>query len=47
MLFNDKKCRVMHIGDGEQHVYIRMGNHDIESIDVEKDLGVMLSSDMK
>jgi hypothetical protein len=29
MLFNDKKCKAMHIGDGAQHVY-KMGNHDIE-----------------
>ena len=46
MLFNDKKCKTMHIGDGSQHVY-KMGNHDIENIVVERDLGVMLSSDMK
>ena len=46
MLFNDKKCKVMHIGSGGQYVY-RMGSHEVESIGVERDLGVMLSNDMK
>jgi len=46
MSFNEKKCKVMHIGKGAQHTY-SMNNCNIEEVKIEKDLGVIISNDMK
>ncbi len=47
MPFNTGKCKVMHIGFANPKAdYTLMGSH-IECTDVEKDLGVYISSDLK
>ena len=47
MQFNEKKCKSMHIGKDNTHYSYTMNGHTIESTDQEKDLGVIISSDMK
>ena len=47
MMFNEKKCKSMHLGRGNsQHVYTING-HPMENVNMERDLGVILSRDMK
>ena len=47
MPFNLGKCKVMHIGHANpRSVYSLLGS-DIETTDLEKDLGVLISSDLK
>ena len=42
MLFNVKKCKVMHVGHNNlRHVY-RMGDGFLEEVSEEKDLGVVI-----
>ena len=47
MLFNTKKCKVMHIGKKNSHHEYLMNRHKLEQVDYEKDLGVFISEDMK
>ena len=47
MPFNLDKCKVMHIGHANQNADYSLMNHDIVSTDLEKDLGVLISSDLK
>ena len=47
MPFNVNKCKVMHTGHRNPHAqYSLLGNH-LESTETEKDLGVVISSDLK
>ena len=47
MLFNVSKCKVMHIGrPQEQNLYF-MNNQQLKCVDMEKDLGVIISNDLK
>jgi hypothetical protein len=52
--FNLEKCKVMHVGTGRKrsaHVYTMISNdgsrHVLETTDLERDLGVLLSRDLK
>ena len=47
MPFNTSKCRVMHLGRANNKYEYRMGNHTLEVTTEEKDLGVMISSNLK
>ena len=47
MPFNLDKCKVMHIGHANQNADYLLLDHDIVSTDLEKDLGVLISSDLK
>ena len=47
MPFNVDKCKVMHIGYRNQNVQYSLLGRKIESTDQEKDLGVLVSSDLK
>ena len=47
MFFNEKKCKVMHIGKSNRQFMYTMKGYTIDTVDLEKDLGVYLSKDMK
>ena len=47
MQFNDTKCKVMHIGRNNPHHEYSMGNHTLEAVDCEKDIGVMVHHSLK
>jgi ribonucleases P/MRP protein subunit RPP40 len=47
MQFNTKKCKVMHSGMRNQRAVYQMGGHNLESTDEERDIGVMVSKNMK
>jgi hypothetical protein len=47
MEFNRQKCKVMHFGNNNgKHIY-RMGDHVLEQTEEEKDVGVMVSNNLK
>ena len=45
--FNPKKCHVLHIGKSNKGYLYHLNNHIIPEVKVEKDLGVIVSEDMK
>ena len=47
MDFNTKKCKVMHIGKKNSSVDYFMEGTKLESVNVERDLGVLISNDLK
>ena len=47
MKFDFDKCHILHIGNSNPHENDKMGNTLINSVDAEKDLGVLVSSDLK
>ena len=48
MLFNSQKCKVMHFGrTNTRYDYCMNGNEKLSKTEVEKDLGVVISKDMK
>jgi hypothetical protein len=47
MLFNEKKCKSMHIGNGKSQYAYTVNGHIIENVEQEKDLGMIISRDMK
>jgi len=47
MQFNVSKCKVMHVGQKNPGYLYNMGSNGLQRVDVEKDLGVMISSDLK
>ena len=47
MLFNIKKCKVMHLGQNNMHVSYKLGGETLSTVDEEKDLGVIIQSDLK
>ena len=47
MAFNFKKCKVMRIGKYTHAYEYRMKSHGIEEVHLEKDLGILISSDLK
>lgn len=47
MLFNTSKCKVMHIGKSQMHYPYFMNNQKLEEVIQEKDLGVLISNDLK
>ena len=47
MFFNKKKCKVMHFGKKNQGYNYYMEDHKIVEVEEEKDLGIILSEDLK
>ena len=47
MNFNVNKCRVMHIGKRNLEFQCQMNDGWVKSVDVERDLGVLISKDLK
>ena len=47
MPFNIEKCKVMHIGNRNPNFKYKMRNHELISIDQEKDLGVIINQNLK
>ena len=42
MQFNTNKCKVMHVGHRNERAIYNMGNHRLEEVEGEKDLGVLI-----
>ena len=47
MQFNVSKCKVMHVGQKNTRSLYTMRNNGLQIVEVEKDLGVKISSDLK
>ena len=47
MMFNVQKCKVMHFGRGNPCNDYKMNNIPLEKVKVERDLGVLISDDLK
>ena len=47
MQFNVSKCKVMHVCQKNPGFLYNMGSNGLQRVDVEKDLRVMISSDLK
>lgn len=47
MNFNSKKCKVLHLGHSNKGFNYDMNGEWLQSVDQEKDLGVIISSDLK
>ena len=47
MKFNVEKCKVLHIGSNNDRAQYKMNGHILEAVSKEKDLGIMISSDLK
>jgi len=47
MLFNADKCKIIHIGHSNCHADYYMCGNKLETVDEEKDLGVIVSKDLK
>jgi hypothetical protein len=47
MAFNTKKCKVMHCGRQNQQAEYRMDGHVLERTEEERDIGVIVASNMK
>ena len=47
MIFNVEKCKVMHMGYNNEHAEYVMNNVKLECVTDEKDLGVIVSDDLK
>ena len=45
--FNADKCKVMHYGKKNEHYIYHMNGRLLETVNEEKDLGIMISSDLK
>ena len=47
MLFNVDKCKVMHIGKENQNLSYYMDGKQLEDVNQEKDLGIIITNDLK
>ena len=47
MTFNASKCKVMHLGNGNPRDEYKINGEPLQVVESEKDLGVVISSDMK
>ena len=47
MDFNVEKCKVMHIGRSNPGYKYLMNNHVLQEVKQEKDLGIMITNDLK
>ena len=47
MLFNLDKCKITHFGYNNPNNILLLGGHILETLDEEKDLGVMIRKDLK
>ena len=47
MLFNVKKCKVLHIGHNNAYCEYSMNGEILQSVTEETDLGIIVSNDLK
>ena len=47
LLFNVGKCKIMHFGSKNKHNKYTMNGNELEVVEVEKDVGVLVSSSLK
>jgi len=47
MPFNASKCKVMHLGNENNHSEYFLGSHKLESVSEEKDLGIYITDNLK
>ena len=47
MLFNVEKCHVLHLGKSNKNFSNSMNGHTLDSTTKEKDIGVIISSNLK
>ncbi len=47
MTFNSSKCKVLHIGNANLNLDYKMRDIQLETIDTQKDLGIVISSVLK
>jgi len=47
MQFNVSKCKVMHVGKKNPRHSYYVSSNGLKSVEVEKDLGIMITSDLK
>ena len=47
LLFNVGKCKIMHFGGGNQRFNYFMNGEQLEVVEAEKDVGVLVTSDLK
>jgi ribonucleases P/MRP protein subunit RPP40 len=47
MRFNFDKCKIMHFGNGNACIEYTMAGNKLESVKEERDLGILMSSDLK
>ena len=47
MLFNLDKCKIMHFGYNNPNNIFLLAGHILETVDEEKDFGVMIPKDLK
>jgi len=47
MLFNVEKCEIMHLGRNKKQYDYTLGNTPLDTVSVEKDLGIVMSNDLK
>ena len=47
MSFNKEKCKVLHIGKHNQQFEYKMGTHTLKTTTAEKDVGVLVTNDLK
>ncbi len=47
MTFNCSKCNGLHIGNSNLNTDYKMRDIQLETIDTQKDLGIVISSDLK
>ena len=47
LLFNVSKCKIMHFGGSNQRFLYTMNGEQLEEVEKEKDVGVLISSDLK
>ncbi len=47
MTFNSSKCKVLHIGNATINSEYKMRDIQLETVDTQKDLGIVMSSDLK
>ncbi len=47
MKFNAAKCKVMHVGTSNTNSSYTLGHHKLETTDTERDLGIIISNNLK
>jgi len=47
MLFNTSKCKVIHIGKSQKKYPYYMNNQQLAEVTRKKDLGILISNDLK
>ena len=47
MLFNIDKCKTLHIGRGNLNELYNMEGRPLEAVHAERDLGIMITKDLK